>query len=108
LGNGSVCDVCGGSDRVFIDHYEDHLEPPCRLNICLGCHTRLHAVGRRYYKGFSSCGRSDCLICKLGLEKYCRVAAIIALWHLYADNFNKFFRLMFPAALKVAESLETK
>ena len=34
------CDLCGSSEGVFADHYENHLKK--RINICVKCHSVLH------------------------------------------------------------------
>lgn len=36
------CEFCGGTENVFLNHYEYHVEPPRRINICRNCHLKLH------------------------------------------------------------------
>jgi len=35
------CDLCGSDDHVLGNHYEEHMNPPRTLNICLTCHSAL-------------------------------------------------------------------
>lgn len=36
------CDLCGSSEDVFANHYENHLKK--RINICRRCHSMLHVA----------------------------------------------------------------
>jgi hypothetical protein len=36
------CDLCGSSEDVFVNHYENHLKK--RRNICRRCHSMLHVA----------------------------------------------------------------
>lgn len=36
------CELCGGTENLYVDHYEEHIEPPRRLTICKSCHQAIH------------------------------------------------------------------
>lgn len=42
------CELCGGTENVFLNHYEYHIEPPRQLNICRDCHLKLHASNQKW------------------------------------------------------------
>lgn len=41
----SICEVCGGSDRIVVDH--NHITGKVRGSLCNGCNTALGLIGDR-------------------------------------------------------------
>ena len=37
-----LCEFCNKKEAVFINHFEKHLNKPRKINICRGCHAKLH------------------------------------------------------------------
>jgi len=42
-----TCDICGSQTNTFLNHYEEHIDPPRKINICRSCHIVVHtSIGR--------------------------------------------------------------
>lgn len=38
-----MCEICREKPADFINHYEEHLDPPRSVNVCRGCHSSIPA-----------------------------------------------------------------
>lgn len=45
------CETCGSTEQVFLNHLENHLTPPRKIDICRACHTGLHVKNYRRRSG---------------------------------------------------------
>ncbi len=42
------CEVCGVTESLFPDHFEDHVTPPREMDICRPCHVTIHtSIGKK-------------------------------------------------------------
>ena len=82
------CGFCGFSLKgVFVNRWEGRIVPPRRVDVCMGCHTKLRVLpvgvvqplSSEMLDGFKHCGSAACLICRLGLEEFCRLVARLVL-----------------------------
>jgi len=42
-----LCEVCEENFAHFLGHYEEHVDPPRELDVCNGCHIRIHRLGKK-------------------------------------------------------------
>ena len=89
------CEFCGCRLKVLVDHWEEHVDPARCINVCRGCHSRLHLLqsggGLKpldlwMLRGFKPCGDPNCLLCRLGLEDFSRLVAGVVLRELTCRN----------------------
>jgi hypothetical protein len=59
----------------FPGHLEYHVEPARKINVCRHCHTLLHMKWEESHP-VKPCSDPNCLLCRLGVEEFCRLVAL--------------------------------
>jgi len=81
------CGVCGKVGKGYSNHREDHVVPPRELNICLGCHCRVHEEWRRDQK-VEVCSDPNCWVYRL-LEGRLTNAEKAAFYRMVSAELNR-------------------
>lgn len=36
------CEFCNSTEKLYLNHFEEHVNPPRKIDICKSCHTKIH------------------------------------------------------------------